>query len=102
MAAIRQLKKEIDNQVFEVVSDSLLFLSMNPEQDVEEVTEIVHEAVKLRNDLIGRIYHPEDKGNAKAIRDHFRSVKNDLAEGIDLLCQKLSKLSSENKKSKQK
>lgn len=98
MANIRELKKEIDNQVFGVVSDCLLFMSMHPERSAEEVSAIVHEAVELRNNLINRIYHPENKEDSKAVKSHFRAVKEELSTGIDGLCRKLSELSSVKKK----
>jgi len=98
MANIRQLKKEIDNQIFVIISDCLLFMGMHPEQDAEEVSAIVHEAVALRNSLITRIHHPENKDDSKAIRNHFKAIKTDLCEGIDRLCIKLSSLSSKKEK----
>ncbi|MGQ9621721.1 MAG: hypothetical protein ACUVTX_12200 [Bacteroidales bacterium] len=98
MASIRQLKKDIDNQIFSIISDCLLFMSMHPEHDAGEVSTIVHEAVALRNNLITRIHHPEKKNDAKEIKNHFRAIKADLTEGIDRLCLKLSSLSSKKKK----
>lgn len=98
MANIRQLKKEIDNQIFGVISDCILFISRHPDQDENEINAIVQEAYQLRNNLIHRIYHFDNKEDAKAIKNHFKSIKSDLSEGVDQLCMKLSSLSAKKKK----
>jgi len=98
MASIRQLKKEIDNQIFGIISDCMMFMSRHPEHDEKEVNAIVQEAYQLRNNLINRIYHFDNKEDTKAVKNHFRSIKSDLSEGVDQLCIKLSSLGSKKKK----
>lgn len=98
MANIRQLKKDVDNQVFGIISDSLLYMGLHPGKDTDAAGEIIHEAVALRNNLFERINHPAVTEDAKALKNHFREIKKDLSEGIDGLCVKLSKLSSAKKK----
>lgn len=98
MASRKELKKDIDNQVFGLISDSLLFMGMHPDRDAEEVSALIHEAVALRNNLIERINNVVNKEDPKAVKIHFQTIKSDLNNGIDELCKRLSSLGSARKK----
>jgi hypothetical protein len=98
MASVRQLKKDIDNQLFEVISDSLLYLGLHPDHKSDEISSIVEDAVSLRNELIARTNNPDGKDNPKIVKKHFQSVENDLKTGVDQFCSRLSELSSKKKK----
>ena len=90
MASIRNLKKDIDYLVFEVISDCYLFAELHPGEKTEELSAIMADAVNLGNDLIARVNNPDGKDNPKIVRDFYRSVKNDLLDGVDKLFERLS------------
>jgi hypothetical protein len=92
MSNIRKLKKEVDNLVFEVISDCMTFGSVHPEKTPEEVNSILYEAVDLRNDLIRRINHPEAHDDPKKRKAHFQNIVKDLYSGSDRLLERLSQL----------
>jgi hypothetical protein len=98
MASIRLLKKDVDNQIFEVISDCLLFMGLHPENKTEEVSAIIEDAVELRNDLFARINDSELKNDHKAYRAHMNSVTSDLTGGVEKLCGRLSSVSKKKKK----
>jgi hypothetical protein len=98
MASIRQLKKDIDNQLFEIISDCLLYVGLHPDKKSDEISGIIEDAVSLRNDLIARTNNPDGKDNPKIIKKHFQLIVNDLNSGTDKLCTRLSGLSSKKKK----
>jgi hypothetical protein len=98
MASIRLLKKDVDNQIFEIISDCLLFMGLHPDNKTEEVSAIIEDAVELRNDLFARINDPELMHDQKAYKKHLSSVTTDLAEGVEKLCEKLSSVSKKKKK----
>jgi hypothetical protein len=98
MASVRQLKKDIDNQVFELLSDCFIYTGLHPDNKVDAVASIVERTVGLRNDLIARTNHPEIKNDPKLVRKHYRAIKSDLNSGIDKLCKELSKVSSKKQK----
>jgi len=98
MASIKQLKKDVDNQIFEVISDCLLFMGLHPENKTEEVSVIIEDAVELRNDLFARINDPELKDDHKAYKKHLGTVTTDLASGVEKLCERLSSVSKKKKK----
>ncbi len=98
MASVKELKKNIDNIVFQLISDCFLYAGLHPENKTEEVSGIINDAVNLRNDLIARVNHPEGKDDPKMIRNYYRLVKKDLTEGADQLFIRLSKVTKKKKK----
>ena len=93
MANLRELKKDINNLVYELISDCLIYSGLHPDDKKEKIEAILSEAVNLRNDLIARTNNPSDKAEPKAVRSHYRMIKNDLLTGVDTLFEKLSSLS---------
>ena len=98
MASVRQLKKDIDNQLFEIISDCLLFGGLHPDKKSDEISNIIEEAIILRNDLIARTNHPDGKDDSKIVKAHYRLIVSDLNSGVDKLCYSLSALSSKKEK----
>jgi hypothetical protein len=98
MASIRQLKKDIDNQLFEVIADCFLYIGVHPEKKSDEVSAIIEDAVSLRNDLISRVNNPDGKDNPQLVKKYFQQVSNDLSGGVDDLCKRLSIITSKKKK----
>jgi len=98
MASVRQLKKDIDNQVFEIISDCFIFSGLHSDNKSEEIAAIIGEAVNLRNDLIARVNNPDGKDNPKIVKKHYQAVTSDLNSGVDKLCSRLSALTSKKKK----
>ncbi len=87
MASIRNIKKDIDYLVSEVVSDACTFMVVYPEKKQEEALAIINETLDLRNSLITRVNRPE--GKAKV---HYKAIFNDLLKGVDDAFQKISAL----------
>jgi hypothetical protein len=94
MASVRELKKDIDYLVFEVISDCLLYTDVNPDNNGEEVNLIITDAVGFRNDLIARVNNPDGKDNPKIVKAYYKSVEKDLLKGVDKLFDRLSVLSA--------
>ena len=97
MASIRELKKDIDYLVFEVISDCFVYAGLHPDNKASEVSGIVNDAVSLRNDLIARVNKPVVKDEPKLVREHFKAVQNDLVAGVDKLFDQLSSLTKHHK-----
>jgi len=98
MASVKNLKKDIDNLIFEIISDCFMYEGLHPDNKSEDVSGIISDAVNLRNDLIARVNNPDGKDNPKIVRKHYQAVKADLISGVDKLCTKLSSLSKKKKK----
>jgi len=94
MASVRELKKDIDYLIFEVISDCFVYSNLHPENKSDELTVLISEAVEFRNDLIARVNNPDGKDNAKIVKTYYKTVSKDLLTGVDKLFEKLSTLSS--------
>jgi len=90
MASVRELKKDIDYLVYEVISDCFVFSGLHPDIRSDEVSAIISEAVEFRNDLIARVNNPDGKDNPKIVKAYYKSVEKDLLTGVDKLFSKLS------------
>lgn len=97
MASVRELKKDIDYLIFEVISDCFVFSNIHPENNSDELTSLISEAVEFRNDLIARVNNPDGKDNPKIIKSYYKAVEKDLLTGVDKLFEKLSALSAKKK-----
>jgi hypothetical protein len=93
MASIRELKKDIDYLTFEVISDCFVYSGVHPENQSDELSAIISDAVSFRNDLIARVNNPDGKDNPKIVKAYYKAVSKDLMVGVDTLFNRLSSLS---------
>lgn len=93
MASIRELKKDIDYLIYEVISDCFVFSGLHPENKSDELSAVISDAVDLRNDLIARVNNPDRKDNPKMLRTYYKTLQKDLLNGVDSLFNRLSELS---------
>ncbi|MBN1989453.1 MAG: hypothetical protein JW783_08665 [Bacteroidales bacterium] len=92
MAKKRELKKDIDFLVNEVISDCYTYLYLNGNKKQDQVITLMNEVVEKRNELIHRVNHSDKKADRKQNREYFRTVFNDLLSMVDLSFSKLSDL----------
>jgi hypothetical protein len=97
MASVRELKKDIDYLIYEVISDCFVFSSLHPDNKSDELTALISDAVEFRNDLIARVNNPDGKDNPKIVKAYYKSVGKDLLSGVDKLFERLSSLSAKKK-----
>ncbi|MEI6050600.1 MAG: hypothetical protein WCS03_17015 [Bacteroidota bacterium] len=93
MASVRELKKDIDYLTFEVISDCFVYSGVHPDNQSDELSAIISDAVNFRNDLIARVNNPDGKDNPKIVKAYYKSVEKDLLTGVDNLFNRLSSLS---------
>ncbi len=94
MASVRDLKKDIDYLLYEVIADCFTYSQVHPDNNTEEVAKIINDAVDFRNDLIARVNSPDGKDNHKLIKAYYKAVHRDLLSGTDKLFSRLSDLSA--------
>jgi hypothetical protein len=97
MASVRELKKDIDYLVFEVISDCFVYSNLHPDNKTEELTKLISDAVEFRNDLIARVNNPDGKDNPKIVKTYYKTVAKDLLAGVDKLFERLSSLTTKTK-----
>ena len=89
MANLRDLKKEINGLTNEVISDCFLYLYTHKDKNSKEVTGIMKETLKTRNNLIYKVNHP-DSGDRKKIKKHFSKIRGEMVDKMDGHFTKLS------------
>ena len=97
MASVRELKKDIDFLVFEVISDCFVYSNLHPDNKSDELTALINDSVELRNELIARVNNPDGKDNPKIVKAYYKTVSKDLMLGVDKLFERLSDISSKKK-----
>ncbi|HDP75309.1 MAG TPA: hypothetical protein ENN49_05480 [Bacteroidales bacterium] len=92
MASKRELKKDIDYLVGEVISDCYTYMLINGQKKRDDVIAIIESILEKRNELIHRIKHPDQKNDRKAVKAHYREIQHDVLKAIDEHFTKLSEL----------
>ncbi len=106
---IRDLKRDVDYIITEVISDCYTCLIVHPGSKQGEVLEIIYEAVELRNNIFEKINHPVGKEKAaseerkvkgrfvkkptlssKLLKKHYTQLHNEIMTSVDALFTKLS------------
>ena len=89
MANLRNLKKEIDYRLAEVLFDCDMAMCFQPSKE-KEVFEVMQEAVALRNDLFVKAMNPAEPHNASLVRKHYAALRAEMVDSYDALYEKLS------------
>jgi len=94
MANKREIKKDVDYLVGEVISDCYTYLMIHGETNRDNVVEIMGSIVEKRNELIGRVNNPDKKFDSKQVKAHYKAINVDLLSAVDDSFSKLSGLSA--------
>ena len=94
MANKREIKKDVDFLVGEVISDCYTYLLINGEKNRDNVIEIIGSIVEKRNALINRVNNQDKSFDTKQVKSHYKAINADLLAAIDESFSKLSKLSA--------
>ncbi len=76
MASIKNLKKDVNNILADIIEDCLIWQLENPKADASDSEKIINDTIEIFDSIILRI-------NKKDIADkkgHFRSIVTDLKE----------------------
>lgn len=92
MAKLRNLKKDVDYLVSEVLSDCYTFAYLYPEKKENAMT-IINSAIEFRNQIFERANKPDGKADKKLVRNHYKNINKDMLTGIDNLFKQISELS---------
>lgn len=92
MANLRNLKKDIDYLVNEVLSDCYAFVYIHGDKKQSEVLAIMESLVSKRNELVSRANASTGELNRKDVRKHFKEIYNDLMVAADEALDSLSGL----------
>lgn len=91
MTSKRDLKKEINYLVEEIITDCYIYKKLYPDKNQDKVDEIIGNTLNLRHDLIYRINlarNTEDKER----KEYFRKIETDLMQHVEKSLDTLNKL----------
>lgn len=88
MANKRDLKKDINYVLGDIIEAVYIWELSNPEKDTKESQKIIDDAINTFDDLIVRV-NAKDFDNAKK---HFKSINNDLETKGRALIDRINKL----------
>lgn len=91
MANLRNLKKEIDYRLEEVVFDCDMAICFQPSKE-KEIFEVMQEAVSVRNDLFVKAMNPAEPHNRSLVRKHYAALRAEIEDSFGKLFEKLSKI----------
>lgn len=87
---LRVIKKDVAFVINEFMSDALLSYNFAKDEDKKEkITEILNESLALYDETIDQINLYKQVENVKS---HFRAVRDDFNNSIDVLFDKLSEV----------
>lgn len=92
MANLRNLKKEIDYRLEEVVFDCDMAIHFQPKKD-EEIMNILRDALAVRNDLYDKVNNPAEPTNRSLVRKHYAALRINMVSSFDSLFERLSEIS---------
>jgi hypothetical protein len=84
MASIKELKDDINYITYDLINECFTYKNYHPEKD-GEADKVIREIIKLRNELIARINHPEGGEDRKKLRAHFNKIRSDLGKLVKLV-----------------
>lgn len=89
MANLRQLKKEIDYRLEEVVFDCDMAMCFQPKKETE-IFAIMQEGVAVRNAFYVKANNPAEPHNRSLVRKHYAALRSEMEEAFGQLFEKLS------------
>ena len=84
MASIKQLKDDINFLTYDLINECFTFKIYHPEKN-SATDKAISEIVRLRNELIHRVNHPESKNDPGKLKAHFNKIKADLGKLVKLV-----------------
>ncbi|NLN25968.1 MAG: hypothetical protein GX163_10065 [Bacteroidetes bacterium] len=88
MANIRNLKKDINYVLGDIIDAVVIWQMTNPEENTQKGEEIINEAVETFDDLILKV---NQKGVANK-KMHFKQINQDLETRAIAMIEKINKL----------
>ena len=89
MSSIKQLKKNINNDIGAIIEDIYLWELSNPDADLSKSEKLIEEAIQIFDDLVKKINSVVTNGNLKK---QFKAIEEDRNQSIKTLLKKSANL----------
>ena len=93
MANLRNLKKEIDYRLEELVFDCDMAIYFQPGKE-KEIFAVMQEGVELRNELYAKANNPTEPHNPSLVRKYYAAFRAEMVESYGKLFEKLSAINA--------
>jgi hypothetical protein len=93
MANKRNIKKDINSVLGNVLEECYSEMLNNPGVKEKEINTIIDEAVDLADDLISRVNGARNIAATKELKKHFHKIADELEDKAIGFIEKLNKLS---------
>ena len=91
MANLRDLKKEIDYRLEEVVFDCDIAICFQPSKE-KEIFDVMQDAVAVRNALFIKANNPAEPHNRSLVRKHYSALRTEMVAEYEKLFTRLSEI----------
>lgn len=91
MANLRDLKKEIDYRLEEVVFDCDMAICFQPSKE-KEIFDVMQDAVAVRNALFIKANNPAEPHNRSLVRKHYSALHTEMVAEYEKLFTRLSEI----------
>lgn len=91
MANLRDLKKEIDYRLEEVVFDCDMAICFQPSKE-KEIFDVMQDAVSVRNALFIKANNPAEPHNRSLVRKHYSALRTEMVAEYEKLFTRLSEI----------
>ena len=91
MANLRDLKKEIDYRLEEVVFDCDMAICFQPSKE-KEIFDVMQDAVAVRNALFIKANNPAEPHNRSLVRKHYSALRTEMVAEYEKLFTLLSEI----------
>jgi len=82
MASIKQLKKDINNDIGAIIEDIYLWELSNPDADLSKSEKLIEEAIKVFDELVKKINSVATKENLKKQFKLIQEERNKMIKGL--------------------
>ena len=93
MANLRNLKKEINYRLEELVFDCDMAIYFQPTKE-QEIFAVMQEGVELRNELYHKASNPTEPKNKSLVRKYYAALRAEMVESFGKLFEKLSAINA--------
>ena len=88
MASIKNLKKDLNNVIGEIIQNINLWELENSDKDLKKSEKLIDNCFKVFDELIKKI-HQKDVKNKK---DHYKKISLELTKKANILVESFNKL----------
>lgn len=98
MASKRELKKDMNSLIFEVVSECYSFADIYPETDYAKADEIIEKAMDIQDETITSINNVDKSLSSKETKKYFNELKTEFIKKVEALFKELDDLFASQEK----